>query len=107
MFFKNETQQENQIQQSDSKIQAIEIQLHQMEREVNELFDLMEITPEQLTAFIDNKENFTEDHWSEIHEQRKQLDERLNRAQNNIRNPLKTKRSYNNLHVGRHWLFVK
>ncbi len=107
MFFNNETQQENQIQQSDTKIQAIEIQLNNLEREVSELFDLMGVTPDQLSTFIEKKENFTEDHWVEINKQKKQLDERLNRSQNNIRNPLKTKRSYNNLHVGRHWLFVK
>jgi hypothetical protein len=107
MFFKNETQQENQIQQSDTKIQAIEIELNHLEREVNELFDLMDVTPEQLSAFIENKENFTDEHWSELHNQRKLMDERLHRTQTNIRNPLKTKRSYNNLHVGRHWLFVK
>lgn len=109
MFSKSEAYQENQINQADQKINALAIQLEQLDRAVDELFSLIELTPEQLTAFVKKQEHFTQENWEELHKQRAQLEERLNRSLNNIRNPLKTKRALSNLHLAyqSNWLFVK
>lgn len=107
MFFNNDNQKENRNQFSESKIQEIEVEVNKLEHDVKELYELMGVTAEQLTAYLENKNNFSDEEWNEIHQIKQQLDEKLNRSQNNIRNPLKVKRAYNDLHVRRNWLFVK
>lgn len=107
MSSSNETHQENQINRSEKKIKALAVQLEHLDREVDELFRLMGVTQEQLTDFIEKEEHFTKDNWEELRKQRVKLEERLNRSLNNIRNPLKTKRAYSNLHIANHWLYVK
>lgn len=107
MSSSHETFQENRINRSEKKINALAVQLEHLDREVDELFRLMEITHEQLTAFVEKEEHFTKDNWAELRQQKLKLEERLNRSLNNIRNPLKTKRAYANLHIANHWLYVK
>lgn len=104
MFSQHEPYQNS---QTDQKINALAIQLEQLDRAVDELFSLIELTPEQLTAFVKKPEHFTKENWEELDKQRLALEERLNRSLNNIQNPRKTKRAYSSLKVGQNWMFVK
>ncbi len=107
MFSKSEPYQDNHNNQADQKINALAIQLEQLDRAVDELFSLIELTPEQLTAFVKKPEHFTKENWEELDKQRLALEERLNRSLSNIRNPRKTKRAYSALNAAHNWLFVK
>lgn len=103
----SDTKSEQQIQTRASKIQALQLQLENLDRQMEELLGELRVSPEQLSAFISKKENFTEENWAELVSQKKRLDDKLQRELDNIRNPLKTKRNYKSLHVQRHWLHVK
>lgn len=98
---------EAQIEQQELKIKALTNQLDNLSREVDEFLGALDISLNQLAHYAEQKENFTEENWNELSQQRKQLEEKLHRELENIRNPVNTKRSYDNLHVQRHWLFVK
>jgi hypothetical protein len=104
MFSHNEPYQNN---KADQKINALAIQLEQLDRAVDELFSLIELTPEQLTAFVKKPEHFTKENWEELDKQRLALEERLNRSLTNIRNPRKAKRTLSTLNVANNWLYVK
>src|SRR5436190_11680354 len=103
----SDAKMEAQIEQQDLKIKALTNQLDNLSREVDEFLGVLDINLHQLAHYAEQKENFTEENWNELHKQRKQLEDKLHRELENIRNPVKTKRSYDNLHVQRHWLFVK
>lgn len=99
---------ENKIQQNQSKIESLEIQLEGLTREEEKLLSELKVSSEQLVSFISKKENFTEENWEELNKQLKQMDEKLHRELENVRNPLKTKRAYSSLNgVQSHWLYVK
>lgn len=103
----NQNSLEQQILQQETKIKELEIQLETLENSVGELLTHLQVTPEQLTAFVDKQEHFSEENWTELQKQRKILDDKLLREIANIRNPRKTKNAYSNLHVERHWLHVR
>lgn len=102
MFFELNKQQDLQ-----KKIEELTIRQEALNREVAKLLKELEVRPEQLTTFVSNKDNFTEENWQQLQEARKKLDEKLSRDLNSIRNPKETKKTYQERHVDRHWLFVR
>ena len=65
------------------------------------------VTPEQLTQFVEKQENFTPENWDQLQAQKKELDQKLDRELKNIKNPLKTKKSYKSKVIDNRWLYVK
>lgn len=98
---------ENKIQQYSTKIEELEIRLESLLREEEKLLHDLQITREQLSVFVSNPENFTAENWAELNDQQKKMNEKLHRELENIRNPIKTKKAYDSLHVQSHWLYVK
>lgn len=98
---------ENKIRQNNSKITQLEIQLENMARQEEQLLMELKVTSDQLATFINKRDNFTEENWNELNKHQQELDTKLRRELDNIRNPLKTKRAYDSLHVQSHWLYVK
>lgn len=109
MFFnkKHEAHIEQQLETHSTKINELEIQLEKLDRDVENFMNGLNVSAEQLTNFIENKENFSEKNWMELADHKAKLDSKLKIELENIRNPLKTKKSYANLHVERHWLHVR
>lgn len=109
MFFsKNiEDNLEQATKKNDAALQQLLIRIDALEREAKVLLDELQVTPEQVTTFMANPDNFTPENWDELQEQRKTLEDKLKRDIDNIRNPSKTKKAQADRHVQRHWLFVK
>lgn len=109
MFFmdKKEKTLEQQLTKNDLAMQELLIRIDVLDREVKTLLDELNITPEQVSAFVSNKDHFTEENWEELRKQRAQLDQKLALQKTSIRDPLKTKKAQAERNVGRHWLFVK
>lgn len=102
-----EKQLEQQIKQHEIKFQELAIRVESINREVSEFFREWNICPDKVAAFVDRKENFTKIGWEEITKRKQELDNKLQRELNSIRNPIKIKRAHSSLNVARHWLFVK
>lgn len=98
---------ENHIQKNELAIQELSIKLDALNRNVQDLLNELNVSPQQLTTFLDNKDNFTEENWNTMTTQRKALDEKLNMELQNLRNPQKTKKTFQAMHVQQHWLFVR
>lgn len=109
MFFldKKENTLEQKITKNDLSIQELLIRIDVLDREIKTLLDELNVTPEQVSTFVSNKDYFTEDNWEELQSQRKQLDEKLALQKSSIRDPLKAKKAQAERNVGHHWLFVK
>jgi hypothetical protein len=104
---KHETHIEQQLEKHSNKINELEIQLEKLDRDVGNFLNGLNVSAEQLTSFIESKENFSEKNWTELVDHKSKLDSKLKLELENIRNPLKTKKTYANLHVERHWLHVR
>lgn len=98
---------ENHLQQNTIKMQELTLRLENLDRDIDEFVTECNIAHEKLTAFIQKKENFTEENWTQLIQEKEKLDLSLQKQLSNIRNPIKTKRAYSSLHVQRHWLPVR
>ena len=108
MFFNNEELKvEQDIKRNELIFQQLMIHVDSLDREIKSLLSELKVTPEQLTAFVSNEENFTQENWQELQNQRKLLDEKLKTEITNIRDPRKVKKAQEDRNVQRHWLFVK
>lgn len=105
MFFKNDIEQT--IENNDKKLTDLETQHELLEQEIQKLYQELKLTPEQINTFISNPDNFTENDWKELQDQKQKLDAKLQLDIENIRNPLKTKKTYANRRVESNWLFVR
>lgn len=103
----SDTQLESKIHKNELAAQELEIRIEALNRDVNELLNQLNVSPEQLTTFIENKENFSEDNWKLLLEQRKALDEKLLKELLNVSNPKKTRETFKQMNVQPHWLFIK
>lgn len=98
---------EEKLVHNEIKMRELDIRHEKLDHDISNFFEELQVTPEQLTAFISTKDNFTEENWQELQKQKKQLDEKLDIELKNVRNPLKSKKALASLNVGRNWLHVK
>ena len=98
---------EEKLSLNEKKIRELSIRLEKLDSDITEFLEELEVTPEQLTTFISHKGNFTDNNWEALQKHKKQLDEKLEVELKNVRNPHKTKKALESLHVARHWLHVK
>jgi|LakMenE18May11ns_1017448.scaffolds.fasta_scaffold9922340_3 hypothetical protein len=111
MFFNkdnNETTIEQVINKHDLSLQELLIRIDVLDREVKTLLDELQVTPEQVSKFISDSSNFTPENWEELQQQRQSLELKLSREKENIRDPLKNKKTFSErASVQQHWLYVK
>lgn len=76
-----------------------------MDREINALFpnDILD----KASKFTSNRDNFTEEEWQKLDEERKKLDLQLRREIDNIVNPQDKERKQKERNVSPNWLFVR
>lgn len=98
---------EQQITRNEKTMHELVIRIENLDREVEEFLTELQVTPEQLSALMEKKEKFTEGNWQELIRQKQELDDKLNRELNNIRNPLSAKKTYDERRIGNNWLFVR
>ena len=95
------------IQKNEKAINELLIKIEVLNKDVEALLTELNVSPAQLTAYIENEKNFTTDNWNTLQDQQKQLNEKLLRDLLNIRNPKKAKESFKQMHVQPHWLYVR
>lgn len=84
-----------------------EIQNEHLNEEIHSYFEEYSIEPKQLSAFISQKEHFCEQNWEQLQQEKKKLEDRLERDLKNIANPFRLKKVYKQRKVENHWLFVR
>lgn len=109
MFFSKDKELNLQqgTQKNEALLKQLLIRVDSLDREIKMLLDELKVTPEQVSTYLSNPDNFTPENWHELQLERKVLDEKLKRDLENIRNPPKIKKTMADRHVAPHWLYVK
>ncbi|MEI8125996.1 MAG: hypothetical protein WCG42_09590 [Parachlamydiaceae bacterium] len=103
----SDDQRESHIEKNNILIEELSIKIDALDRDVENLLNELEVSPEQLTTFLNDQNNFTPNNWSELLNQRKTLNEKLLRSLANIANPKKAKKSHTDRNIPSHWIFVR
>lgn len=98
---------ENYSKKNEALLRELMYRSDELGIEEDKFFKELDIHPEQIAKFIEKPENFTPDNWNQMQEHKKKLDEKLDLSLKNIKNPLKTKKTYQNNIIDNRWLFVK
>ena len=105
MFFERDLEKKSALQAE--KIEEASNQLEQLDQKIEELLCELKVSPEQLTAFLQDNENFTEENWQQLLQQKQEMQAKLERELAQICNPAKLKQTYKSRCIPPHWLFVR
>lgn len=95
------------LDDKNKKIQELAIRNESLDRETNKFLEELKVTAEQLSAFIENKDNFSEKNWQELQKEKEKLDRKLEAEISSITNPKEVKKTYKSRNVDHRWLFVR
>jgi hypothetical protein len=95
------------IGENEKKTKELEIKMETLGREEEEFLKTLKVTPEQLTVYIENEDNFSREDWTSLLQERKKLDEKLQRELENIRDPQKLQKAYSERIIDNRWLYIK
>lgn len=95
------------LEDKNIKIKELSIRNENLDREAIAFLEELKVTPEQLTIFIEDEENFTGENWKELQKERDKLEQKLQTEIRSMRNPLEVKKAYSERKIDNHWLFVK
>ena len=85
----------------------LEIRHDQLNRDSTDLLNELEMTPDQLTQFIENKENFTEENWEQIQQKKLEIEQQLATDLSFIKNARQSQKSRQADNIAPHWFFVR
>lgn len=98
---------EAKIQNTRKKLQEIEINLENLQREL-QILEENSTSSEDMAAFIENKDNFSNPIWEKLQKEKKILEEKMNRELNSIPDPNLNKKAYSEKGtIQPHWIFVR
>jgi hypothetical protein len=98
---------EKSIEDEQRKINELIIRNENLDLETDTFLKNLKVTPEQLSLFMANKDNFTEENWERLQQEKEKREMKLETEIKNIRNPLKVKKTYSERKIENHWLFVR
>lgn len=88
-------------------MQELEIRNTKLDRDAVDLLTELKVSAEQLSQYIDDKENFSKKNWEQLQKKKSEIEQKLDTELNSVRNPLKTKETLKERNVNQHWLFVR
>ncbi|MCB1112625.1 MAG: hypothetical protein H7A37_01850 [Chlamydiales bacterium] len=105
MFF--ESSPEFKIRQNEKKLRELRVRVDSLNKEVDGFLTSLGVSSEQLTAYVENRENFDDETWEKLQDERQKLDAKLTFELESVSDPTKTKKAYETLNVAPHWIFVR
>lgn len=99
---------EEKIQHTQLKMQELSVGMEKLEEDYQELLKELGLTSEELQNYAENPDNYSPPIWEQLQNEKKMLDEKLNLALNNVRDPLKVKQALSECGtIQNHWIHVR
>jgi hypothetical protein len=106
-LFQN-NRQEDTNQESDKKFKALLRQAEELEALEAQLCKELEVSPEQVSIYLSDPDNFTKEDWALIQEQMGEYEEKIGHLRKQKRDCVRLRKSYSERsQVQRHWLFIR
>lgn len=107
MFGLQSNHEENNISKNEKQLKEL-IQLsNAQEAQFEELYRQHQISKDELIAFLADPKNFDEPTWRAMQQIRSEFNDQLKAKLNQIKDPLKAKKSYSDLKTAQQWIFVR
>lgn len=107
MFLSNRDNLEEHIQRNEKKFNEVSIRHERLNEQIAGFLAELQVSPQQLSIYLSDQSNFSEETWNEILKRREQMDHKLQLDLDQIQNPDSMKKKYADRNIGQHWLFVR
>ena len=98
---------ENKSKLNERKLNEIKLRYEQISRDIEQLFKEFDISPEDISTYVSNPDNFSPRTWAEFEKRTKALEERLESDLKTIRDVDQAKKSFEDKHISKNWIFCK
>jgi len=98
---------EEKMLHNEKRLKEITLRFERLNMEIEGFLEEMEVTPEQLTCYVENRDNFCEVSWEELRKQKQMLDQKLDLETKSLADPRETQKKRETQNVAPHWLFVR
>ncbi len=96
------------INKTDRKLVELNLHIQQLNSDYQEYLNEIALNPEELKEFVENSDNFSPDLWTQLHNEKKEMEERLNKELNNVNDAKKTQDAMSERgKVQPHWVFMR
>jgi len=95
------------FEKTQQKMRELEIRNGKLDQDSTDLLSQLQVTPEQLSVFIDKKDNFSDKNWEQLQERKIEIEQKLATDLSSVRDPKKAKKALEERNVGSHWLYVR
>lgn len=99
---------EAKIQKTERKLHELSLHLQFFNADYEKILEELTLTPEQIKEFAENPDNFSSSLWEKLQSEKREWEEKLKIALDNVPNANQTKQSLaEKAKVRPHWLFVR
>lgn len=102
--------QETSEKKRDRALMELMLQHEKLHRDIESLFEELKVSPEQLTAYIENPKNFPGKTWDRLQEEKQKLKDSFERKIADLRKkspPSPKKDPRDPVSPANHWIFVR
>jgi hypothetical protein len=99
--------EDNELIQNEKKIEELAIKLDNLDRETAALFEELGISPQEISEFIESRDNFSDQEWELIQNQKTIAEKNLQVDLTSLKDPRKTKKAYKSLNIQPNWIPVR
>lgn len=104
MFFDRE---ESYLAQVEKNLKEQQLRKEKLDLDIMTLFKKAEINPKELSAYMKDPSNFSEQEWKELQTIREKLEKELHIKDDTTTDLRQTKKAYQNLPRDPHWIPVR
>jgi septal ring factor EnvC (AmiA/AmiB activator) len=99
---------EQKIESNKKKIELHQLRFERLEKGFEQIYKEINITPEDLSEYLNNCTNFSTEVWNRLEEFRAELDHKLKKELENVQNLAKTANAYSERkNIRPTWIYVR
>jgi len=98
------TKTEQQTQTNKLKLKQLLLEIERLQEESRQLFADLDICPEEFSRDVENKDNYSDEEWDTLQQEKVKLDQKLDLSLSNVRNTAQTKSAFAELYMSRNWI---
>lgn len=106
-MFGLESQQTSQ-QKKDRALLELMLRHEQLNRDTDLLLEELEVSSEQLSSYLENRDNFSDKNWAILQREKQKVEERLEKDLADLKERASPKKRLQNAYSpAQHWIFVR
>ncbi len=95
------------VQKHERDIRKLSIDLDNIRRQNQSLFDDLNVSSCQVSQFMSDPAQFTTEDWAHLVQEKKRIDDKREMELKNIRNPAQVKKTLTERAMPNHWIYVR